>query len=119
MLRFLFLFSRLPVDLGGKLKVTGAALFGARGTGAFVSRKARLTYGVRGSRRFDHNDADHVCREEVSCFVEYCIFLSFFLAEFSDLFTDRVYTSVFLVLAFMDRPSVLLLGFCFRVSSSP
>lgn len=30
-----------------------------------MSRKARLTYGVRGSRRFDHNDPDHVCREEV------------------------------------------------------
>ena len=47
------------------LQVTGAALFGARGTGAFVSRKARLTYGVRGSRRFDHNDPEHMCREEV------------------------------------------------------
>lgn len=47
------------------VQVTGAALFGARGTGAFVSRKARLTYGVRGSRRFDHNDPEHVCREEV------------------------------------------------------
>ena len=53
-------------------KVTGAALFGARGTGAFVSRKARLTYGVRGSRRFDHNDADHVCREEVSWLNHHC-----------------------------------------------
>ncbi|CAB1111260.1 unnamed protein product [Ectocarpus sp. CCAP 1310/34] len=48
----------------GLAVVTGAALFGARGTGAFVSRKARLTYGVRGSRRFDHNDPEHVCREE-------------------------------------------------------
>lgn len=48
--------------------MTGAALFGARGTGAFVSRKARLTYGVRGSRRFDHNDPEHMCREEVGSF---------------------------------------------------
>ncbi|CAM9661479.1 unnamed protein product [Ascophyllum nodosum] len=48
----------------GLAVVTGAALFGARGTGAFVSRKARLTYGVRGSRRFDHNDPEHMCREE-------------------------------------------------------
>lgn len=31
-----------------------------------MSRKARLTYGVRGSRRFDHNDPEHVCREDVS-----------------------------------------------------
>ena len=54
------------IDILDHYQVTGAALFGARGTGAFVSRKARLTYGVRGSRRFDHNDPEHVSREEVS-----------------------------------------------------
>ena len=40
-----------------------------------MSRKARLTYGVRGSRRFDHNDPDHVCREEVRHLVLFMILL--------------------------------------------